>query len=141
MLAYNNTGEIKRADPSIFQVQTQNAVTESDEIDYGMHEHQGARTLMSQRRLSTNSSLVLIMSPVGNKHPVQHFLDSFVEVKVCIRLLNIGSVTLLEVLGEDNIPIFSDSMHTSFLANCRDLKTNATKSVIKGGRERVPNLQ
>ena len=33
MLAYNNTSEIERANPSIFQVQTQNEVTESDEIE------------------------------------------------------------------------------------------------------------
>jgi hypothetical protein len=49
-------------------------------------------------------------------------IASFVEVKVCFGLLDVGSVTLLEVLGEDDIPILADSMHASFLANGSDLE-------------------
>jgi hypothetical protein len=33
MLAYNNTGEIESANPSIFRSTNRNEVTESDEID------------------------------------------------------------------------------------------------------------
>jgi len=70
---------------------------------------------------------MLMIAPEGNKHAVQQYVASFVEVKVSLRLLDIGSVTLLEVLGEDNIPIFAHSMHTSFLTDSSNLKNRTSQ--------------
>jgi hypothetical protein len=50
-------------------------------------------------------------------------LHLFVEVKVRIRFLHIGSVSLFKVLGEDDVSVFADSMHACFLTDCSNLKS------------------
>jgi hypothetical protein len=49
------------------------------------------------------------------------WVDSFVEIKVCLGLLHVGSVALFKVLGEDDISVFADSMHASLLADSSNL--------------------
>jgi hypothetical protein len=48
-------------------------------------------------------------------------VGSFVEIEICLGLLHIGSVALLKVLGEDDISVFTDSMHASFLTYSSNL--------------------
>lgn len=77
----------------------------------------------TDNRLSRISKLMLKKIPLINMKlvPTTH-VASFVEIKFCFRLLHIGSVALLKVLGEDNIPVFADSMHTSFLTDSSNLE-------------------
>jgi hypothetical protein len=49
------------------------------------------------------------------------FQISLVELKVSVRLLHIGSVAFLEVLGENDIPVLAYCMHACFLADSCDL--------------------
>ena len=58
---------------------------------------------------------------IDNHETSSTLIASFVEIKVCLRLLHISSVALLEVLGEDDIPVFADSMHASFLTDSSNL--------------------
>src|SRR4051812_27116067 len=47
----------------------------------------------------------------------------FVELMFLLVLLDIILVTFLKVLGQDNVAIFTDSVHSSFLTDCINVGT------------------
>jgi len=47
---------------------------------------------------------------------------SFVEIKVGVRLLDVGPITLLEIFGQDHVSVLTHSMHSCFLTNSCNLQ-------------------
>lgn len=49
------------------------------------------------------------------------FVALLVELKVGIGLLDVALVTLLQILGQDNISVLADSVHTGLLTDSSNL--------------------
>jgi hypothetical protein len=84
-------------------------------------------------RVLSRANILIFISDAGDTAIVKHmdkfnmYLDLFVEVKVRISFLHIGSVSRFKVLGEDDISVFANSMHACFLTDCRNLKSHTQK--------------
>jgi hypothetical protein len=84
-------------------------------------------------RVLSRANIIIFISNAGDTAIVKQmdnfnmYLDLFVEVKVRIRFLHVGSVSLFKVLGEDDISVFENSMHACFLTDYRNLKSDTQK--------------
>jgi hypothetical protein len=89
--------------------------------------------LIQITRILSRANILIFISDAEDTAVVKQmdkfnmYLDLFVEVKVRIRFLHVGSVSFFKVLGEDDISVFANSMHACFLTDCSNLKCDTQK--------------